>query len=260
MQQHWLTNLPIHGVMKTEPLLRGVANDVYKITTTSGVYVLKHFRFDHPYGLDRDQEVNVQQQLAEHGIAPQILHYDSAQGLLLQTFIEAPDLAHDRKSMGTKIQRLGEVSAHIHRLQVDVPVWSLRTRLQRYCDNLAEYEPDRARQFQKRLQQQRKLIDSFGKNAVFCHNDLAFHHVFLAQQPIVIDWEYAGLGDRYFDLANAIQVNQLEFAERRAFINAYEGASGEQIDSDKLAQWLELSNIISQLWYELHHHLQHHHV
>lgn len=260
MQQHWLTNLPIHGVMKTEPLLRGVANDVYKITSTSGVYVLKHFRFDHPYGLDRDQEVAVQQILFNHGLAPEVLHYDAVQGLMLQAFIETPDLSHDSKAMGTKIQRLGEISAHIHRLPVDVPVWSLRSRVQRYCDNLAQYEPERARQFQKRLQQQRKLLDSFGNNPVFCHNDLAFHHVFLSQPPQVIDWEYSGLGERYFDLANCIQVNQLERSEQRAFINAYEGASGERVDSQHLQNWLELSQTISQLWYELHHHLQHHHL
>lgn len=260
MQQHWLTNLPIHGVMKTEPLLRGVANDVYKITATSGIYVLKHFRFDHPYGLDRDQEVAVQQILFNHGLAPEVLHYDAVQGLMLQAFIETPDLAHDSKSMGTKIQRLGEICAHIHRLSVDVPVWSLRSRVQRYCDNLAQYEPDRAKQFQKRLQLQRKLLDSFGNNPVFCHNDLAFHHVFLSQPPQVIDWEYSGLGERYFDLANCIQVNQLEHAEQRAFINAYEGASGERVDVQHLQNWLELSQTVSQLWYELHHHLQHHHL
>src|SRR5690606_7130918 len=219
-----------HGILKTDPLLLVVSNDVYKITTINGSYVLKHFRVDHPYGLNRDQEVEVQQTLFHYGIAPEILHYDATQGLLLQPYINQPDLAQDDLPITQKIQRLGEVSAHIHRLQVDVPVWSLRTRLQRYCDNLADYEPERARHFQKRLQQQRKLIDSFGKNSVFCHNDLAFHHVFLATAPIVIDWEYAGLGDRYFDLANSIQVNQLEFAERRAFINAYEGASGQQID------------------------------
>lgn len=258
MQQHWLTNLPLHGVMKTEPLLRGVSNDVYKITATSGVYVLKHFRFDHPYGLNRDQEVLVQQLLAEHQLAPQVLYYDAAQGLLLQHFVDHPDLAHDKKSLTTKIQRLGEISAHIHRLQVDVPVWSLRTRAQRYCDNLAKFDAERARQFYKRLQKQRKLLDSFGSHPVFCHNDLAFHHVFLTSPPTVIDWEYAGLGERYFDLANCILVNQLEGHRQQAFIHAYEGASGVSIDAEHLANWFELSQLISQLWYELHHHLQHH--
>lgn len=258
MQQHWLASLPIHGILKTEPLLRGVSNDVYKITTINGSYVLKHFRFDHPYGLNRDQEVEVQQTLFHYGIAPEILHYDATQGLLLQPYINQPDLAQDDLPITQKIQRLGEIAAHIHRLQVDVPVWSLRGRIQRYCEHLARYDAVRARHFQKELQQQRKLLDSFANNPVFCHNDLAFHHVYLTEPPTVIDWEYAGLGECYFDLANCIHVNQFDANQQKAFIHAYEGASGERIEIAYLERWLELSHLISQLWYELHHRLQHH--
>lgn len=256
MQQHWLVNLPIKGVLQTEPLLRGVSNDVYKITTAEGVYVLKHFRFDHPYGLNRDQEVEVQKTLAHVGIAPEILHYDPIQGLLLQPYIDCPDLAQDASPMPYKIQRLGEICAHIHRLQVDVPVWSLRGRVQRYCEHLASFDSERAQHFQKRVQQHRKLLDSFANNPVFCHNDLAFHHVYLTEPPLVIDWEYAGLGERYFELANCIHVNQFSDSEQQAFIHAYEGASGERVDWNYLERWLDLADVISQLWYELHHRLQ----
>jgi thiamine kinase-like enzyme len=132
----------------------------------------------------------------------------------------------------------------------------LRNRLQRYCDTLARYDADRAKQFERRLQKQRKLIDSFGSHPVFCHNDLAFHHVFVAPQPLVIDWEYSGLGERYFDLASSIQVNQLSESQMRAFLHAYEGAAGFNVNTTVLADWLALVALTSQLWYELHHHLQ----
>jgi thiamine kinase-like enzyme len=256
MLQQWLEHLPIHGVVETAPLLRGVANDVYQLTAMSGTYVLKHFRFDHPYGLDRDQEVRVQQQLADAGLAPQVLHHDTVQGLLLQPYITSPDLLHAKLSMTAKLQILADVSAHIHRMQIDVTIWSLRNRLQRYCDTLARYDADRAKQFERRLQKQRKLIDSFGSHPVFCHNDLAFHHVFVEPQPLVIDWEYSGLGERYFDLASSIQVNQLSQSHMRAFLHAYEGAAGFTVNTTVLADWLALVALTSQLWYELHHHLQ----
>ncbi|KFZ30583.1 hypothetical protein IDSA_08590 [Pseudidiomarina salinarum] len=260
MQQQWLSDLPVHGVISTEPLLRGVANDVYKIVTTSGSYVLKHFRFDHPYGLNREQEVAVQQQLAAEHLAPPVLHFDPIQGLLLQPFLDGPDLAQSLETVTDKIQLLADVSARIHRVQIEVPPWSLRSRLQRYCDQLREFEADRGRQFAKRLQRHQKLIDSFGAHPVFCHNDLAFHHVFLNGDPLVIDWEYSGLGERYFDLASTIQVNQFDDAQQRAFVNAYEGIAGFQINSKLLEDWLALVNLVSQLWYELHHNLQQKHI
>lgn len=256
MQQQWLSNLPIHGVTSTTPLLRGVANDVYRINTTSGSYVLKHFRYDHPYGLDRAQEVAVQRQLAEHDLAPEVLHFDMAQGLMLQPFVEATDLAQSELGESERIQYLAQVSAHIHRLQIDVPVWSLRLRLQHYCEGLAHFDADRARQFQKRLQSFRKLIEGFGAHPTFCHNDLAYHHVFVTEPPQVIDWEYSGMGDRNFDLASSMQVNQFDARQQQAFLNAYEAQAGVQINPEVVMDWLALVETISQLWYELHHNLQ----
>lgn len=256
MQQQWLESLPIRGVIKTEPLLRGVANNVYKITTTQAEYILKQFRFDHPYGLDREQEVRVQQQLAQYQLAPEVIHYDATQGLVLQSFIKDPDLAHTKLSMANKLRELADVSAHIHRLSVDVPVWSLRERLRRYCQQLAEFDSERAQHFSKRLNSFRKLLDSFAAHPVFCHNDLGMHHIFLKPRPCVIDWEYAGLGERYFDLANTMAVNQLELPQRNAFINAYEASSGFTIQRETLENWRELVAVVNQLWYELHHYLQ----
>lgn len=256
MLQQWLEHLPIDGVVETTPLLRGIANDVYQLNTLSDTYVLKHFRFDHPYGLDRDQEVRVQQRAADAGLAPPVLHYDAVQGLLLQPYISSNDLAQAKLSMTAKLQLLATVSAHIHRLQIDVSIWSLRNRLQRYCHTLASFDAARARQFERGLQKQRKLIDSFGSHPVFCHNDLAFHHVFVAAQPLVIDWEYSGIGERYFDLANSIQVNQLSQSQMRAFLHAYEGAAGFSVNTAVLADWLALVELTSQLWYELHEQLQ----
>lgn len=72
----------------------------------------------------------------------------------------------------------------------------------------------------------------------------------------MIDWEYAGLGERYFDLANTMTVNQLELPQRNAFINAYEAAAGFTVHRDTLESWREVVAVVNQLWYELHHYLQ----
>src|SRR5690606_16357542 len=133
----------------------------------------------------------------------------------------SPDLLHAKLSMADKLQILADVSAHIHRMQIDVTIWSLRNRLQRYCDTLARFDADRAKQFERRLQKQRKLIDSFGSHPVFCHNDLAFHHVFVEPQPLVIDWEYCVLGERYFELASSIQVYQHSESYMSSFVHDY---------------------------------------
>jgi len=60
-----------------------------------------------------------------------------------------------------------------------------------------------------------------------CHNDLlAANFIRGAKQLWIVDWEYAGMGDRYFDLANFAVNNELGEAEQQALLEAYFGTPG----------------------------------
>lgn len=61
-----------------------------------------------------------------------------------------------------------------------------------------------------------------GAATVLCHNDLlAANFLGSATGIRLIDWEYAGMGDRYFDLGNFAVNNGLDAAEEEAFLTAY---------------------------------------
>jgi thiamine kinase-like enzyme len=77
---------------------------------------------------------------------------------------------------------------------------------------------------------------------VLCHNDLLAANFIGADGGLkLVDWEYAGSGYRYFDLANFAVNNGLEAAQEEAFLAAYlERAPG----ADELAA-LRLMRIMS---------------
>ena len=55
-----------------------------------------------------------------------------------------------------------------------------------------------------------------------CHNDLlAANFIRGAEQLWIVDWEYAGMGDRYFDLANFAVNNELGEAGELDLLEAY---------------------------------------
>jgi thiamine kinase-like enzyme len=57
-----------------------------------------------------------------------------------------------------------------------------------------------------------------------CHNDLLLANFIDAGSSVmIIDWEYAGLGSRYFDLGNFAAHNQLTDAEERLLLGHYFG-------------------------------------
>ena len=92
-----------------------------------------------------------------------------------------------------------------------------------------------------------------------CHNDLLAANFIRTQRGIrVVDWEYAGMNDRYFDLGNFAVNNELDGAGEAALLAAYfeAPASERRLASLRLmrfmsdfreAMWGALQSTISDL-------------
>jgi thiamine kinase-like enzyme len=75
-----------------------------------------------------------------------------------------------------------------------------------------------------------------------CHNDLLTANFILTPDGVrIVDWEYAGMGDRYFDLGNLAVNNELGEADGRRLLEAY---WGEPPDDRRVAA-LALMRIVS---------------
>jgi thiamine kinase-like enzyme len=78
------------------------------------------------------------------------------------------------------------------------------------------------------------VLESAGTEPVPCHNDLLAANFLRSAEGIrLVDWEYAGMGDRYFDLGNFAVNNELDPAQESAFLSAY---FGEEPGAHRLAR------------------------
>ena len=76
-----------------------------------------------------------------------------------------------------------------------------------------------------------------------CHNDLLAANFLLSVDGVrLVDWEYAGMNDRYFDLGNFAVNNELDLDGDVALVEAYFGA----VTGRRLAR-LRLMKVISDL-------------
>jgi thiamine kinase-like enzyme len=58
--------------------------------------------------------------------------------------------------------------------------------------------------------------------SVLCHNDLLAANFIGSPDGLrIVDWEYAGMGDRYFDLGNFVVNNELDDEQEEALLAAY---------------------------------------
>jgi thiamine kinase-like enzyme len=56
-----------------------------------------------------------------------------------------------------------------------------------------------------------------------CHNDLLNGNFLLTDQLYILDWEYAGMGDIFFDLANFSNNHELSEDENHLLLDCYFG-------------------------------------
>jgi len=85
--------------------------------------------------------------------------------------------------------------------------------------------------------------------AVLCHNDFLPANFIASPDGIrVVDWEYAGMGSRWFDLGNFAVNNELGPAEEETFLNAYLGAAPSPADLAALRLMRLMSDFREAMW------------
>ena len=82
-----------------------------------------------------------------------------------------------------------------------------------------------------------------------CHNDLLSANFIRGRRGIrIVDWEYAGMNDRYFDLGNFAVNNELDGEGEAALLAAYfeAPASGRRLASLRLMRFM--SDFREAMW------------
>jgi thiamine kinase-like enzyme len=83
---------------------------------------------------------------------------------------------------------------------------------------------------------------------VSCHNDLLPANLLLNSSVLIVDWEYAGMGDRYFDLANLAVNNELAPEDEARLLEAYFGEPATPRRQAQLALMRLMSDFREAMW------------
>ncbi len=83
-----------------------------------------------------------------------------------------------------------------------------------------------------------------------CHNDLLAANFIRgeADHVWIVDWEYAGMGDRYFDLANFTINNELDASDERELLHHYFDQTPSAAQLASLALMKYMSDFREAMW------------
>jgi thiamine kinase-like enzyme len=203
-------------------------------------------------GSDRSGEREANSLAAAAGVAPEVVAALADPVVLVTAFVEGPTMeAADLRAPGV-LAEVGETLRTVHacgtigarfdafRLVEDYAA-ATRARGGTVPD---AYE--RAHAMAARIEAAPALADGA---AVLCHDDLLPANFIASPAGIrIVDWEYAGMGSRWFDLGNFAVNNELGAAEEEAFLNAYLGAPPSPADLAALRLMRLMSDFREAMW------------
>ncbi|TDF39730.1 hypothetical protein EYS14_09500 [Alteromonadaceae bacterium M269] len=252
-----LQQLPFLGEsIAVKPLQQqGLSNSAYQLIYEGKLYFLKVLDSNHFIQLARKQLFELQGVLADKSFAPEAIYLDPQERFQIDAWVDGKTLSEATLTTTDKLATLAVTMAAIHTVEVTIPELNLRadwfTYYNKIGTDLDEEIYERINRYETRYQATNEKV--------LCHNDLALAHCHANNPKLAYDWEYAAIGNRFYDLASCIDVNQLDNRDTEFFLDAYWAETQQALSflscskaqlKDNVAAMKELVLYTNDLWFE----------
>jgi thiamine kinase-like enzyme len=248
---------PARNVITT-PLSGGITNLNYKIDADGKSYVLRITGADtDKLGIRRDVEHEANLAAGRLGIAPEVLYYIEPEGYLLTRFIKAKRMPPDVITQPDNIIRVVRKLRLFHRRG---PELKAEFNVFRRVEMLTAVSKQKDCKFPfdfNWITQQKTLVEEALLKAPYtptpCHDDLLNLNWLDEEVPgeigevRLLDWEYAGMGDLFFDLANFSHHHRLSDDQVRLLLQEYFGEMRPR-DFARLKLMWPMSELHEAMW------------
>ncbi|MDX6581077.1 MAG: hypothetical protein QOI10_261 [Solirubrobacterales bacterium] len=233
-----------------EPLGGGITNRNYRARFGGTDYVIRVPGKDTSLlEIDRNAERIANERAAGVGIAPPVAAMLAEPQAIVTVFVEGSGLEPADLRRPEMLTEVARSLLAIHGLSEPLPVRFDSFRIvETYAATAAERGAelpdsyDRAREHAARIE---AALTGPEHEPVPCHNDLLAANFIRGEQLWIVDWEYAGMGDRYFDLANFAVNNELGDAAQEQLLADYFGHGADPREPARRQAALRLMCLMS---------------
>ena len=248
------------GASEWEVLGGGITNHNVKVTRPDGVFVLRVAGRDTDLlGIDRSVELAATRAAEAAGVGPHVVDFVEPEGWLVTGFVEGAIPPPERLREPAQLERVAAALRSFHGGAAIPGRFDALEVVEAYRDTAVARGatlPDAfadAHDLARRIAERRA-----GQEPRPCHNDLLnANFIDDGERLVIVDWEYAGMGDPFFDLANFSINHELDAEGRAVLLAAYTGdASAEGLAALDLmrfmsdfreAMWGVVQGVVSEL-------------
>jgi thiamine kinase-like enzyme len=234
---------------KVTTLSGGITNHNFRVDVDGFSFVLRMGGADtNLLGIDREVERAASERASEVGVGPQVERFVEPEGWLITWFIDGRPISIEDVRRPETIRRVAAALRRFHDAQPIPGRFDAHAIVEEYRREAAERGVAIPEAYATAHDASERIRAARGpQDLVPCHNDL-LNANFLDDGAIrILDWEYAGMGDRFFDLANLSVNNEFGVDEDRALLEAYFGEATDDALSS-LRQMKFMSDFREAMW------------
>ena len=204
-------------------------------------------------GVDRRVERRALALAEKIGLGAPVLYCDPRTGALVTRYLESRPVRVEGIAADETIDRIVAALRTLHRQDLKLPLMNVADRIRQYARDVQLQRPRQWEQTRELLAAAQHVLERYRFTRwtdALCHNDLVAQNILEVDGGVrFVDWEYAGRGDPFFDLATLAEDNAFSLIDRRRLLLSY----GEIGDAalERLYRMRVMYRLLSVLWYML---------
>lgn len=244
--------------IKKTPLAGGITNLNFKVDADGKSYVIRLTGAGtEQLGIKRDVEYAANYAAGQMGIAPEVVYFIEPENYIVTRFVTGKPIPPDVLKQPDYLVRVVEKIRLFHRrapeLKGEFNIFHRVKMLEQICrKNNSKFPHD----WDWVMQKTREVETALAKAPYIptpCHNDLLNLNWLEEDVPgdigelRLMDWEYAGMGDIFFDLGNFAHHHRLSEEQMRFFLHEYFGEVTQK-DYARLRLMWTMSELHESMW------------
>jgi thiamine kinase-like enzyme len=205
-------------------------------------------------GINREAERLATKKAAELRLGPRVAAMLDQPPCLVTWFVESREVTSAELREPRSIEEIGEALRGFHHSGLELPtdfyVSEVVSNYAAISESRGGSLPDG---FQHARDCARRVVKAVRKNSEHqplpCHNDLlTANFLHDGEHIVVVDWEYAGMGDPFFDLGNFAVNNELGDEEEGLLLGTYFGEEATPRRKAALKLFRFMSDFREGMW------------
>lgn len=215
--------------LETVFLAGGITNKNYRVNVDGQSYVLRLVGANTArLGIDRNNEHAATRAAAAAGLAPDVVYFIEPEGCLVSRFVDGRPVPPEEMRQPATIALAARALRRLHALPAIPGTFSPFRVVEAYQQAARDHGvTDFPGNYDWLTARKRDVEAAFMAAPVAacpCHNDLLNENFLIEPgtgRLVILDWEYAGMGDPHFDLANLAAHHAFEDEHDQHLLAAY---------------------------------------